>query len=210
MIFGIKEKLITLTHKCIIGYCYKYTRATYDWVCAPESHILHIILFFPSINCYKVINFFNFLSLYMKVYSCLVNFRMRMIIFVGLCHQKDWNPLKWAIHNTHTTLFFTVNGPGPPQWQRDDGPAHKHSASAWPRRLSKELFSLWRSEREKKWKHSVSRKAGREEGGFGKLGESSVFLFQSPSLSRSALSCSQSRPKHFLSGSVTFKHTCCF
>ncbi len=39
--------------------------------------------------------------------------------------------------------------------------------------------------KEREGKHSVSRKAGREEGGFGKLGESSVFLFQSPSLSLS-------------------------
>ncbi len=25
MIFGIKEKSIILTHKCIVGFCYKYT-----------------------------------------------------------------------------------------------------------------------------------------------------------------------------------------
>ncbi len=24
----------------IVGYCYKYTRATYDWFCAPGSHIV--------------------------------------------------------------------------------------------------------------------------------------------------------------------------
>ncbi len=26
MIFGIKEKCIILTHKCIVVYCYKYNR----------------------------------------------------------------------------------------------------------------------------------------------------------------------------------------
>ncbi len=24
----------------LIGYCYKYTRATYDWFCGPGSHIM--------------------------------------------------------------------------------------------------------------------------------------------------------------------------
>ncbi len=24
--------------QCIFGYCYKYTRATYDWFCGPGSH----------------------------------------------------------------------------------------------------------------------------------------------------------------------------
>ncbi len=38
MIFGIKEKLIILT-QCIVGYCYKYTCATYDWFCAPGPHL---------------------------------------------------------------------------------------------------------------------------------------------------------------------------
>ncbi len=43
MIFGIKEKSIILTpYKCIVGYCYKYTRATYyDWFCVPGSHIIY-------------------------------------------------------------------------------------------------------------------------------------------------------------------------
>ncbi len=26
--------------RCIFGYCYKYTRATYDWFCGPGSHII--------------------------------------------------------------------------------------------------------------------------------------------------------------------------
>ncbi len=38
MIFGIREKSIILTRT--IGYCYKYTRATYDWICGPGSHML--------------------------------------------------------------------------------------------------------------------------------------------------------------------------
>ncbi len=33
LIFGIKEKSIILTN--IVGYCYKYARAAYDWFCAP-------------------------------------------------------------------------------------------------------------------------------------------------------------------------------
>ncbi len=37
MIFGIKEKFWPI--QCIFGYCYKYTRATYDWFCGPGSHI---------------------------------------------------------------------------------------------------------------------------------------------------------------------------
>ncbi len=31
MIFCIKEKSIILTPTMYVGYCYKYTRATYDW-----------------------------------------------------------------------------------------------------------------------------------------------------------------------------------
>ncbi len=34
MIFGIKESIFWPIH-CIVGYCYTYTHATYDWFCAP-------------------------------------------------------------------------------------------------------------------------------------------------------------------------------
>ncbi len=41
MIFGIKEKSkMEKTIQCIVSYCYKYTRATYDWFCGPGLHIL--------------------------------------------------------------------------------------------------------------------------------------------------------------------------
>ncbi len=43
MIFGIKEKFWPI--QCIIGYCYKYTRATYDWV---QGHILMKVYNIPS------------------------------------------------------------------------------------------------------------------------------------------------------------------
>ncbi len=38
IIFGIKEKSIILTQTVYFGYCYEYTRATYDWFCAPGLH----------------------------------------------------------------------------------------------------------------------------------------------------------------------------
>jgi len=37
MIFGIKEKLIILTHT--MGLYHKYPRATCDWFCDARSHI---------------------------------------------------------------------------------------------------------------------------------------------------------------------------
>ncbi len=41
MIFGIKEKSIIWPIQCIVAYCYKYNRATYDWwFCGPGSHFL--------------------------------------------------------------------------------------------------------------------------------------------------------------------------
>ncbi len=40
MVCGIKEKSIILPHTCIAGYCYKYTRATYDCFCGPGSQII--------------------------------------------------------------------------------------------------------------------------------------------------------------------------
>ncbi len=42
MIFGIKEWHL----QCIVGYCYSYTCAAYDWFGAPGSHIITI-----SMNC---------------------------------------------------------------------------------------------------------------------------------------------------------------
>ncbi len=42
IIFGIKDSLIILTHT--IGYCYKYTPATYDCFCAPGSDIMREML----------------------------------------------------------------------------------------------------------------------------------------------------------------------
>ncbi len=40
MIFGIKK--IDNFDPYNVGYCYKYTRATYDWFCGPGSHICHL------------------------------------------------------------------------------------------------------------------------------------------------------------------------
>ncbi len=40
MIIGITEKSIILTHTVYCCYCYKYTRATYDWFCVPGSHLI--------------------------------------------------------------------------------------------------------------------------------------------------------------------------
>ncbi len=40
MIFGMKEKLIILTHTMFVGYlAIKYTCAAYDCFCAPESYL---------------------------------------------------------------------------------------------------------------------------------------------------------------------------
>ncbi len=34
-----KRKIYNFDPHFIVGYCYKYTRATYDWFCGPGSHI---------------------------------------------------------------------------------------------------------------------------------------------------------------------------
>ncbi len=28
--------------QCIVGYCYKYTCATYEWFCGPQYHKMHV------------------------------------------------------------------------------------------------------------------------------------------------------------------------
>ncbi len=38
IVFGIK-KIDNWPIQCIVGYCYKYTRATYDWFVV-QGHIL--------------------------------------------------------------------------------------------------------------------------------------------------------------------------
>ncbi len=45
MIFGIKEKWSFWPIQCIVGYCYKYTPATYDCFCAPGSHTVEVLSF---------------------------------------------------------------------------------------------------------------------------------------------------------------------
>ncbi len=42
MIFGVKEKCTILTHTMYCWLWYKYTRATYDWICGPGSHIFFL------------------------------------------------------------------------------------------------------------------------------------------------------------------------
>ncbi len=41
MIFGIKEKCIIVT-QCIVGYCYKYSCAAHDCVCAPGTRLKYL------------------------------------------------------------------------------------------------------------------------------------------------------------------------
>ncbi len=59
MFFGIKEKSIMFyTYDvCIVGYCYKYTRATYDWFCGPgrifKNNVRHCLGF--HWNNYKLL-----------------------------------------------------------------------------------------------------------------------------------------------------------
>ncbi len=40
MIVGIKKSIIFDPYN--VGYCYKYTSATYDWFCGPGSQIFEI------------------------------------------------------------------------------------------------------------------------------------------------------------------------
>ncbi len=55
MIFGIKEKSIILTYMLqhIVGYCYKYTRVTYDWFCGPGSYTFTENKLFLLVITYK-------------------------------------------------------------------------------------------------------------------------------------------------------------
>ncbi len=41
MIFAIKERSVFLSTQCIVGYCFKYTRSTYDWFCGAGSRRLY-------------------------------------------------------------------------------------------------------------------------------------------------------------------------
>ncbi len=51
-IFPTTMSLKELVIQCIVGYCYKYTRATYDWFCGPGSCNIIIMDIIPKIWCH--------------------------------------------------------------------------------------------------------------------------------------------------------------
>ncbi len=51
-------------YKCIVGYCYKYACATYDWFC-PGSHIhiyIHTVLSVNEYTPFEKLNFKQYLN----------------------------------------------------------------------------------------------------------------------------------------------------
>ncbi len=89
MIFGIKEWHL----QCIVGYCYIYTCAAYDWFGAPGSHIITISM--NSVwTAFCVPRCLNVLVLYSV---CIThNMFMSSILLATLDISVKKNPYWWA------------------------------------------------------------------------------------------------------------------
>ncbi len=91
--------------QCVAGYCYKYTRATYDWLCAPGSHIkmIHIqstldqfcTLNSPALVCL----WFIFISSFLIIHICVFSFRT---VLTWRTYACEWLLQKAVLARTET------------------------------------------------------------------------------------------------------------
>ncbi len=90
MIFGTKSIILT---QCVVGYCYKYTRSTYDWFCAPNN------IFFKNI---KLMTEYN--KLYYNVFFTNI-YKYTVYIYIYIYNSNEY--INYSFYIFLYRFYFT-------------------------------------------------------------------------------------------------------
>ncbi len=91
------------------GLCYKYTCATYDWLCGPRSHIIYKYNLFK-----KSIYIYIYIYIYIQQLSSLLFIRGSLRCFSGLSVAVEQNEYSLKItSHSHLPLVGQTHRPAP-------------------------------------------------------------------------------------------------